>query len=132
MNSNSLKLKIVDFLDVTLNLNNGTFRPFSKNDSAPIYVNIASNHPRSVLRQVPDALNQMINRLSLCKSIFEESKSIYDEALKNSGFKGRLVYVNSVDPGSKGRSNRCGARTFIMVGDNNNNHSNRRGRNRNR
>ena len=28
-------LKIVDFLDVTLNLNNVTFKPFSKNDSAP-------------------------------------------------------------------------------------------------
>ena len=30
-------LKIVDFLDVTLNLSNGTFKPFSKNDSAPRY-----------------------------------------------------------------------------------------------
>ena len=28
-------LKIVDFLDVTLNLNNGTLKPFSKNNSAP-------------------------------------------------------------------------------------------------
>ena len=51
-------LKIVDFLDVTLNLNNGTFKPFSKNDSAPRYINISSNHPRSVLRQIPNAVNQ--------------------------------------------------------------------------
>ena len=43
-------LKIVDFLDITLNLNYGTFKPFSKNDSAPTYINISSNHPRSVLR----------------------------------------------------------------------------------
>ena len=43
-------LKIVDFLDVTLNLNNGTFKPFSKNDSTRRYINISSNHPRSVLR----------------------------------------------------------------------------------
>ena len=33
-------LTIVDFLDVTLNLNNGTFKPFSKNNSSPTYVNI--------------------------------------------------------------------------------------------
>ena len=42
--------KIVDFLDVTLNLNNDTSKPSSKNDSAPKYVNIASNHPRSWTR----------------------------------------------------------------------------------
>ena len=96
-------LKIVYFLDVTLNSNNGTFKPFSKTDSAPTYVNIYSNHPRLVLRQVPNSVNQRINRLSSCKRIFEESKSIHDDALKNS--QGRLEYVIPVDPGSKGRSN---------------------------
>ena len=54
-------LKIVDFLDVTLNLNNGTFKPFRKNDSAPRYINISSNQPRSVLRQMPNTVNQRIN-----------------------------------------------------------------------
>ena len=80
------KLKIVDFLDITLNLNNGTFKLFSKNDSAPNNVNIASNHPRSVWRQIPNAMNQRINGISSCKRIFEESKGIYDDALKNSRF----------------------------------------------
>ena len=59
-------LKIVDFLDVTLNLNNGTFKPFSRNDSAPTYVNIGSNHPRSLLKQIHNAVNQRINKLSAC------------------------------------------------------------------
>ena len=31
-------LKIVDFLDVTLNLYKGTFKPFSKSNSTPIYI----------------------------------------------------------------------------------------------
>ena len=123
-------LKIVDFLDVTLNLNNSPFKPYSKNDSASTYVNIDFNHPRSVLRQIPIAVNQRINRLSSCKIIFAESKSIYDDALKNSGFQGRLGHVIPVDPGSKGKSNSSGTRTLVKVGDNNNNHSNRRGRNR--
>ena len=39
-------LKIVDFLDVTLNLINGTFKPFSKNDSAPRYINIFFESPK--------------------------------------------------------------------------------------
>ena len=122
-------LKIVDFLDVTLNLNNGIFKPFSKNNSAPTYVNIDSNHPRSLLKQIPNAVKQRINRLSLCKRIHEESKSIYDEAFKNSGFQGRLEYVNLVKSESNG-NNSCGTGALVKVGDTNNNHSNRRGKNR--
>ena len=91
-------LKIVDFLDVTLNLNNGTFKPFSKNNSTPTYINTDSNHPKSILKQIPNAVNQRINRLSPCKKFFEERKWIYDEALKNSGFQVRLEYVNQWTP----------------------------------
>ena len=115
-------LKIVDFLDVTLNLNNDTFKPFSKNDSAPKYVNIDSNHPRSVLKQIPNAVNQRMNRLSSGKRMFEGSKIIYDEALKNSEFQGRLKYVIPMDPGSKGRSNNSKTCTLIWIGDNINHH----------
>ena len=68
--------------------------------------------------------------LSSCKRIFEESKGIYDDdALKNSRFQGRLEYIAPVDTGSKDRSNSSGTCTLVKVGDNNNNHSNRRGRN---
>ena len=44
------KLKIVEFLDVSLNLNNGTFKPFSKSNSNPTYINIASNNLKSILK----------------------------------------------------------------------------------
>ena len=54
-------LKIVDFLDVTLNLNNGTFKPFSKSNSTPTHVNIDSNHPKSLSKQIPNSMNQRIN-----------------------------------------------------------------------
>ena len=127
-------LKIVDFLDVTLNLNNGTFKPFSKNDSAPRYVNISSNHPRSVLRQIPNAVNQRINRLSSGKKMFEENKSRYDDALKDSGFQGRLEYLTPVDLNSRARKNNSGGHTPLKVGEtvNNSSHGNKRGKNRNR
>ena len=35
----------VNFLDVTLDLKNGTYRPFSKPGNIPLYVNSKSNHP---------------------------------------------------------------------------------------
>ena len=40
----ALNLKIVNFLDVMLDLDNGTFKHFSKSNLAPTYININSNH----------------------------------------------------------------------------------------
>ena len=36
-------LKVVKFLDVELNLNNGIFRPYRKPDNIPVYINKKSN-----------------------------------------------------------------------------------------
>ena len=63
-------LKIVDFLDVIFNLNNGTFKSLSKSNSTPTKINIDTNHPRSILKQIPNTVNQSINRLSSCKKDF--------------------------------------------------------------
>ena len=57
---------------------------------------------------------------------------MYDDTLKNSGFQGRLECVIPVDPGSKDRGNSSGIRTLVKVGDDNNNPSNRRGKNWNK
>ena len=37
-------LKIVDFLDTTFNLNNGTYRPYKKPNDLLLYINKSSNH----------------------------------------------------------------------------------------
>ena len=37
-------------------------------------------------KQISNAVNQSFKRLSPCKRIFEEGKSIYEETLKNNGF----------------------------------------------
>ena len=38
-------LKIVNFLDVTFNLNNATYYPYRKPNDHPLYINVESNHP---------------------------------------------------------------------------------------
>ena len=51
--SNGLKItieankKIVNFLDVTLNLNKGTYEPYAKPNNTPLYVHRESNQPHS-------------------------------------------------------------------------------------
>jgi hypothetical protein len=37
-------LKTVDFLDITMDLQNYTFQPFTKPNTVPIYKNCQSNH----------------------------------------------------------------------------------------
>ena len=44
---------IVNYLDATFNLSNTTYRPFFKNDNEITYMQKESNHPPSILRQLP-------------------------------------------------------------------------------
>ena len=38
-------IKIVNFLDIEMNLCTGTYRPYRKPDNMPVYINRKSNHP---------------------------------------------------------------------------------------
>ena len=42
-------LKIVNYLDVTFNLNYGTFRPYHKPDDQIQYIHTESNHPPNII-----------------------------------------------------------------------------------
>ena len=48
-------LKLVDYLDVTFDLNTSTHQPYRKPNDTPIYVNVNSNHPPSILKHIPIA-----------------------------------------------------------------------------
>ena len=84
--------KIINFLDVTLNLSNNTYKPFLKTDLYPSYININSNHPKTIIKQVPKAIKLRIRNLSANEKIFQESSKIYMDALKNSGFREEFTY----------------------------------------
>ena len=45
-------LKIVDYLDVTLDLNIGSYKPFRKPNDETLYINTKSNHPTNI-KQLP-------------------------------------------------------------------------------
>ena len=53
--------KIVNFLDVTLDLNTGKFKPYSKPSSTPLYVHSQSNHPPNIIRNIPEAINRRLS-----------------------------------------------------------------------
>ena len=75
-------LKIVDYLDVTLNLLNNTYKPFSKSNNEINYIHKEFNHPPSITKQVPFSIESHLSSLSSGEKIFNESTPIYQEALK--------------------------------------------------
>ena len=86
-------LKIVDFLDVTLDLENNIYKPFIKPNNHIIYVNVESNHPPEIIRNIPESINVRLNSLSKTQEIFNQSIQPYQEALDKSGYKFKLNWI---------------------------------------
>jgi hypothetical protein len=82
----SSNVRSANYLDVTFNLADGSYKPFSKNSKDPSYINVNSNHPKHIIRQIPNSVNTRINNLSANRNTFNRSKQPYDRALRNSGF----------------------------------------------
>ena len=56
--------KIVHFLDVTFNLNDESYKPFTKTNDRPIYVNRNSNHPPRILENIGPSVNRRLSTIS--------------------------------------------------------------------
>ena len=85
-------IKVVNFLDITFDLTNGTYKPYRKPNDEPLYINNLSNHPPSVVQQLPASINKRINKLSCDEQTFNEAVPLYNDALKRSNFNIELTY----------------------------------------
>ena len=89
---NDLKITIeankttVNFLDVTLDLQTGKHYPFTKEGNVPLYVHKKSNHPPSILKNIPDSINKQLSEISSDRQCFDNAKTLYQEALNKSGY----------------------------------------------
>ena len=84
--------KVVDFLDVTLDLDLGVYRPFTKPSHVPTYVNKQSNHPPSILENIPKGVNKRLSTISSNEEVFNNAAPPYQEALNKSGFNYKLKF----------------------------------------
>ena len=53
-----------NFLAITFDLSNSTYKPYRKPNYEPLYISRHSNHPLSTIRQLPISVNKRINSLS--------------------------------------------------------------------
>ena len=100
--------KIVNYLDVTLNLETGLFKPYSKPNNTVHYVHRKSNHPPSVLKNLPKNINNRLRKISGNEEIFNAAVPEYQEALKKSEYEHVLRYeqTDQDQPKKKRRRNR--------------------------
>ena len=78
-------LHMVDFLDVTFNLLDGTYKPYKKPNGQLLYVNTSSNHPPQIIKQLLTSISNRLSNNSSNKQVFDMSKSEYEKALRESG-----------------------------------------------
>ena len=96
--------KVVDFLDVNLNLETKEHRPFKKPGDKQMYVHDQSNHPPIVRKRIPQGIESRLSSISSNQAIFDEVKSEYECALKEAGHNVTLRYrQNSTSNGKKKR-----------------------------
>ena len=85
-------LKAVSFLDVTLNLTTGKYQTYNKPHKNPLYINILSNHPPIIIKNLPGNISKRIRNLSADEATFNKSKDLYNNTLVKSGFKHKITF----------------------------------------
>ena len=84
--------KVIDFLDVTLNLNNNSYQPYKKPGNTILYVHRQSNHPPTIIKNLPENINRRLNTLSSNRHVFDNAAPKYQQALNTSGYDYKLEY----------------------------------------
>ena len=93
----STNLKICNFLNITLNLTDGTHYPYRKPNSETLYIDTNSNHLPTIIKHLPAAIGRWISDISSSKEVFNKAKPHYESALKQSGHE-KSIYTECKKP----------------------------------
>ena len=91
-----MNLHVVDFLDIQFNLKTNSYKPYMKPNNVPAYIDKTFNYPPQVLKELPKTIEKRITTISSSKEIFDNSKTIYEDGLKKSGFQNKLTYQQNI------------------------------------
>ena len=57
-----------------------------------MYINISSNHPPNIIKNLQENIQKRISKLTSSTSIFSNSKDLYNSTLSASGFQQRIRF----------------------------------------
>jgi hypothetical protein len=98
-----VNLIATDFLDIYLNLEENSTKPYSKPNNITKYVDVGSNHPRSTINQIPKGVQARLSNLSSDENMFKSEANQYQEALTKAGHSHKLEFTKRDDKARKRR-----------------------------
>ena len=96
----------VNFLDITLDLPSMSYWPYIKDNNIPRYVHRKSNHPRSIINNIPKGVNRRLSENSSNEKLFKAAIPVYQDAFKNAGYDYAFKYEPPKEAGEKPKKNR--------------------------
>ena len=77
---------------MTLDLSSHQYMPYMKPSNNLRYININSNHPPIVLKNIPEGINKRLSRILSNEEVFNKAAPDYQKALDENGYKYKLHY----------------------------------------
>ena len=85
-------LKITNYLDITLNLNDRSYHPYRKPNEETNYIHINSDHPPSIIKRNSTSNWKKTLNFVIIKKYFSRVSCLLWKTSKNSGYKTKLQY----------------------------------------
>ena len=77
---------------MTLNLNDGSFRPWDKSDDIIQYINKEFNHHPNLIKQLPASIVKRLSSNSFDEKIFQESSIYYEDTWNKASYIDKVAY----------------------------------------
>ena len=90
-------------LDVTFNLKPEKYFPYCKPNNNSLYINVKLNQPPIIIKDLPKITNKHLSYLSCNEDEFKRAKPLYENALKESGYKAEMKYETSENINNRNR-----------------------------
>ena len=101
-------------LGVSFNLEMDKLFPYRKPSNTPHYIHSESNHPPSIIKQLPSMTNNHIMNLSCNEHEFNRAKPLYESALKSSGFNYSMEFEAPVENARRNRNRKVMVQSTIQ------------------
>ena len=85
-------MKVVNYVDVRFNLNDGSYQPYRKPDDETHYIHIQSYHSPSITKQLPRPIEKHLSKLSSSNDIFFKTAQYYEQRLASCEYNKKLSY----------------------------------------
>ena len=90
--------KVVDFLDIAVDLRTGSYKPYKKPNDCINCIHKESNHPLAIINNLPKVIELRLSNNSTDSTLFEEAAKPYNRALKDNGHRKELKFTTSPKP----------------------------------